>query len=130
MKELTFFIFSLILLGLISGSAYAEGNTKFHSFSKAKKTLIRYVYSDQRTTFYCGCQFTADEKVHHSNLYVPKKEWKRVHRSAWQHIVPAHAFGQSFPELRNGHPDCVTKKESPFKGRRVLPGCRPRACLT
>jgi deoxyribonuclease-1 len=48
---------------------------------------------------------------------VPKKKWKRAHRLEWEHIVPAHAFGQSFKEWREGHPDCVDRKGKPFKGR-------------
>ena len=35
----------------------------------------------------------------------------------WEHIVPAHAFGQRFPEWRNGHPKCKTRKGKSFKGR-------------
>ncbi|GAI30817.1 unnamed protein product, partial [marine sediment metagenome] len=44
-------------------------------------------------------------------------KWKRAHRVEWEHIVPAHAFGQSFPEWRNGHPECVNRKGKPFKDR-------------
>ncbi len=31
--------------------------------------------------------------------------------------MPAHAFGQSFKEWREGHPECVNGKGKPFKGR-------------
>jgi deoxyribonuclease-1 len=34
----------------------------------------------------------------------------------WEYIVPTHAFGQSFKEWREGHPDCVDRKGKPFKG--------------
>ncbi len=39
--------------------------------------------------------------------------------SVWngEHVLPAHAFGQSFKEWREGHPKCVSKKGKPFKGR-------------
>lgn len=35
----------------------------------------------------------------------------------WEHIVPAHAFGQSFKEWREGHPECVNRKGKLFRGR-------------
>ena len=53
----------------------------------------------------------------HQGSYVPKKDNKRAHRVEWEHVVPAHAFGQSFPEWRDGHPECVSSKGTPFKGR-------------
>ena len=93
------------------------GNSRYQSFSKAKKILLREVYHNHRVTFYCGCEFTPDKKVSHSNGYVPKKKGKRARRLEWEHIVPAHAFGQSFPEWRNGHPKCVDSKGKAFKGR-------------
>ena len=110
---MNFPILALCLLCFVTAS-YAEqskadinGNTKYQSFNKAKKILLKEVYHDHRVTFYCGCEFTADKKVSHSNGYVPKKAWKRSHRLEWEHIVPAHAFGQSFVEWREGDPDCV-----------------------
>jgi len=48
---------------------------------------------------------------------VPKKDNKRANRIEWEHIVPAHAFGQSFKEWREGHPECVNSKGKSFKGR-------------
>ena len=35
----------------------------------------------------------------------------------WEHVVPAHAFGQSFVEWREGHPDCVKSNGKTYKGR-------------
>ena len=34
------------------------------------------------------------------------------------HIVPAHAFGQSFKEWREEHSKCKTKKGKSYKGRK------------
>ena len=42
---------------------------------------------------------------------------KRARQLEWEHVVPAEAFGQSFPEWRDGHPDCVHRKGKAFKGR-------------
>ena len=119
MKKLTSIIISLALFFVFTGSSFSaeKGNTTNQSFSKAKKLLLRQVYKDHRTTFYCGCPFSAKKRILSCDNYTPKKEGKRAHRLEWEHIVPAHAFGQSFKEWRTGHPDCVTKKGKAFKGR-------------
>ena len=119
MKKITSFIISLTLILLFISPGYTgdHSNTTIQSFSKAKKILLRQIYQDHKTTFYCDCPFTADKKILPSNNYTPKKKWKRAHRLEWEHIVPVHAFGQSFPEWRNGHPDCKNRKGKPFKGR-------------
>jgi len=118
-KKLTSFVISLTIILLFSGPGYTadHGNTTNQSFSKAKKLLERQVYHDHRTTFYCGCPFNADKKIPPCDNYAPKRDNKRSHRLEWEHIVPAHAFGQSFYEWRNGDPECVTRKGKPFKGR-------------
>ena len=91
-------------------------NTTVQSFSKAKK-LVAKVYAGHQTTFYCGCSYSGKQIDHASCGYKPKKASKRARRLEWEHVVPAHAFGQSFKEWRNGHPECVNKKGKPFKGR-------------
>ena len=94
-----------------------EGNTTNQSFSKAKKNLAG-VYADHRDTFYCGCSFDAGRKVNREGCgYVPARDNARAKRIEWEHVVPAHAFGQSFPAWRDGHADCVNKKGKAFKGR-------------
>ena len=64
MKKLASFIISLALIVIIAVPAYADdkGNTKFQSFNKAKKVLLKQVYHDHRTTFYCQCPFTKDKR--------------------------------------------------------------------
>ncbi|MBW1783194.1 MAG: endonuclease [Deltaproteobacteria bacterium] len=106
----------MIFLFSALGYSTDRGNTTNQSFSKAKKILLRQVYQDHRVTFYCDCPFTADKNLPSDN-YTPRKQWKRAHRLEWEHIVPAHAFGQSFPEWRNDHPNCKNRKGRPFKGR-------------
>ncbi len=119
MKKLASFIISLALIVIIGGSAWTndKGNTTLQSVNKAKKILLRQIYRDHRTTFYCQVPFTKDKEILSSSKYTPKKKWKRAHRLEWEHIAPAHAFGQSFREWREGHPKCVNKKGKPFKGR-------------
>ncbi len=110
------------ILGLISTltitHSYAAGNEMNQSFNKAKKILLREVYRDHRQTFYCNSEFDSKKRVFHTGGYIPKKNNKRAHRLEWEHVVPAHAFGQSFPEWRDGDPRCISSKGKPFKGRR------------
>lgn len=112
---------SLVFLAaalLLAVPSFAQsGNTVNQSFNKSKKTLLHEVYDDHRQTFYCKSEFTSQGKVTHTNGYQPRKEGARAYRLEWEHIVPAHAFGQSFPEWRKGHPECVDSKGKPFKGR-------------
>ena len=111
---------SIVLFFLTTIAAFAEtkGNTTIRSFNKAKKILLKQVYSDRSTTFYCGSTFSDSKEIAHTKGYIPKKAGKRAHRLEWEHVVPAHAFGQSFPEWRDGHPDCVNRKGKAFKGRK------------
>ena len=118
------FVVLLFLTGCIAGTHPAaadadrlRGNTRIQSFSRAKRFLLETVYSDHRTTFYCGCAFAADKTIDRFNGYIPRKDSRRARRIEWEHIVPAHAFGQSFPQWREGHPRCVDNRGRPFKGR-------------
>jgi deoxyribonuclease-1 len=106
-----------ISIPTVSFAGNSNGNTSITSFNKSKKILLNEVYRDRHSTFYCGSEFNNEKKITHTNGYVPKKEGKRAYRLEWEHVVPAHAFGQSFPEWRDGHPDCVAKKGKSFKGR-------------
>ncbi len=119
MKKLSSFIIALAISCMLAGTTFAgEGNTSIQSFSKAKKILIKQIYRAHQTTFYCGCTYSLGKVITDTNGYVPKNErWRRAHRLEWEHIVPAHAFGQSFTEWREGHPECVDSKGKSFKGR-------------
>lgn len=87
------------------------------SFHKAKKYLAE-IHSDHRETLYCGCSFDENGKVDQARCgYVPATEGVRARRMEWEHVVPAHAFGQSFPSWREGHPQCVTQAGKAFRGR-------------
>lgn len=112
---------SIVILTIIlfCSSAYASGNTKNDSFSKSKKVLLNQVYSDHRTTFYCGCPFTTDKRIIPSGNFSPTTKYvKRAKRIEWEHVVPAEAFGNSFSEWRDGNSKCITKKGKAFKSRR------------
>ena len=113
MKHLLILLISILLL---SSQAFSQ-NTQITSFSKSKKLLLK-LYKDNPVTLYCGCSYK-DKKPNLSSCgYIPKKNNKRANRIEWEHVVPAHAFGQSFSEWRRGHSKCVTKKGKKFKGRK------------
>ncbi len=75
MKKLASFIVSLALILIIGGSAWTDnkGNTKFQSFNKAKKILLKQIYQDHRTTFYCQVPFTKDKEILSSSKYTRKR---------------------------------------------------------
>tara|TARA_R110002049_G_scaffold70800_1_gene182805 strand:- start:753 stop:998 length:246 start_codon:yes stop_codon:yes gene_type:complete len=56
-----------ILLISISTTIQAGGNTTNQSFSKAKKMLMRNVYTEpsQRYTIYCGAEFDEKKTLHY-----------------------------------------------------------------
>ncbi|WP_434340206.1 endonuclease [Motilimonas cestriensis] len=96
----------------------AEGNTSNQSFNKAKKNLERYVYNENRETLYCGAAFDEKKNVVTPAGFETTKHVKRAKRIEWEHVVPAENFGRTFVEWRDGHPECVSSKGKPFKGRK------------
>lgn len=115
-------IYTMSFLGVIAcGMSLADNhnisrNTWNDSFSKSKKILLRDVYRDHHKTFYCGCTFNG-KKIIQNNGYVPRKNNKRAKRLEWEHVAPAHSFGQSFPSWRDGNDICRNRNGKPFKGR-------------
>ena len=110
------YLLIIISLIILSSHAYSQ-NTQITSFSKSKKLLLK-LYKVHPVALYCGCSFKGKKPNLSSCGYVPKKDRKRANRIEWEHVVPAHAFGQSFSEWRKGHPKCFNKKGKKFKGRK------------
>lgn len=104
----------------ISNLPATEGNTKIASFDNSKKLLEKmYISARHFETFYCGSAFDEDFNLDHSRSgFQFRKNRARANRIEWEHIVPAEAFGQSFAEWRDGHPDCVDSKGQAYKGRK------------
>jgi len=96
------------------------GNSFNDSFNKSKRMLTEmHVEAGQMLTFYCGSRFDADNKVYHDDSgFHFKSDEKRSNRLEWEHVTPASAFGQSFSEWRDGHPECEDSKGKSFKGRK------------
>jgi len=98
------------------GAPAIAGNTRTDSFNKAKKAA-RQIFAGHQKTFYCGCSYEGNIVDLESCGYQVKKNAKWARRLEWEHVVPAHAFGQAFPEWRDGHSECVDSKGRAFKGR-------------
>jgi len=115
-NKIIIYVFCLLIL---PPALFAGGNTTVSSFSKAKKILQNQVYHDRLVTFYCKCPFRPDKIIIQSDNFSPStKYFKRSKKVEWEHVVPAHAFGQSFKEWREGDPECVNKKGKSFRGRK------------
>ena len=82
------------------------------SFNQSKK-LLKEIYKDHQTTFYCGCKYNPLDKDNmidrNSCGYVPRneltkkgKENERANRIEWEHIMPAENFGKHLPCWQNG----------------------------
>jgi deoxyribonuclease-1 len=116
MQRTKYLIITLLLAFLSAGVAVA-GNETISSFSKAKKILQHQIYTDHRTTIYCGANFDSHKNVFPLPGFVTNKYKKRAAKIEWEHIVPAENFGRTFTEWREGDPQCVDRKEQSFTGR-------------
>jgi deoxyribonuclease-1 len=113
-----FFYAVLLTAGVqLNTQAAITGNNTFESFDKAKRILLQKVYADHQSEFYCDNPFnTKKEVIPQAKGYQPRGKSRRTTTIEWEHIVPAEAFGQSFPEWRKGHKDCI-RGQKPYKGR-------------
>ena len=116
-EKISMKLFLIIAILLSTPFQIIAQNTQITSFSKSKKLLLK-LYKDKPVTLYCGCFYKGKKPNLFSCGYIPKKNNKRANRIEWEHVVPAHAFCQSFSEWRNGHPKCFRKNGKKFKGRK------------
>lgn len=104
-------------LETLNVSSKSRGNTRYTSFSAAKKAAAD-VYRNKNETFYCGCLYEKTSLIEKGCSYVSPKNSKRSKKIEWEHVVPAHAFGQSFGEWRDGSAACSDRRGKSFKGRK------------
>jgi deoxyribonuclease I len=101
-----------ILLSTLLLTACAHGrsyNSRVNTFREAKKAL-QAIHADRPYTLYCSCRYQGKTVDHSSCGYVPRRpHGRRAKKVEWEHVVPAHAFGQAFPEWRQGAPGCKKK---------------------
>lgn len=81
------------------------------SFTEAKRAMVR-IYADRPESFYCACEITwsagAGKPDHLTCGYDVRKNNERADRIEWEHVVPAHTFGQQRPCWRDGgRANCV-----------------------
>lgn len=99
------------------------------SFSKSKKILSKEVYFDNHKSFYCSNPYSIKQVknkfktliIQDKNYYSPRKpfyksgkENTRSKRIEWEHIMPAHNFGQHLSCWRDGGRKAC-KKDKTFK---------------
>ncbi|MCP4295789.1 MAG: endonuclease I [Proteobacteria bacterium] len=113
-KRLSVFFLLLVLFPVSNAVA---SNQSISSFSKAKKILKNQIYTDHRTTIYCGADFDTYKKVLPLPGFSTTKYKKRSKKIEWEHVVPAENFGRTFQEWRDGDPQCVDRKGKSFRGR-------------
>ncbi len=95
-----------------------RGNQKISSFSRSKR-IIMEIFEGRQNTFYCGCRYTKDKEVYLNSCgYKVRKNGKRAKRLEIEHVVPASDFGGGLPSWLEGHPECLSSKKKPYKGRR------------
>lgn len=100
----------VLLVCVLSVAVSAEHPS---SFSKAKKILAKEIYTDNQVTFYCSCDYSLQPKPNKPNKkrltpdwescgFEPRKNANRAGRVEWEHVMPAHHFGQHLACWRQG----------------------------
>jgi deoxyribonuclease I len=110
-----YFILNLSLNILPQNDLWAK-NVQIKNYQQAKTYLFQ-IHGQNGLTVYCNCQYLGDSVDHQKCGYKSKLYKKRSTKLEWEHIVPAHAFGQAFKSWREGDPKCINKKRK-FKGRK------------
>lgn len=117
---LSFLLAALLLPAMV----FAAGNTTNDSFSRSKK-MSSQVYADHRVTFYCGATYDERGNITLPDGFETPKHEKRADRIEWEHALPAENFGQTFPEWRDGAPECVDNRGKEFRGRKCAEKVNP-----
>ncbi|NCC19266.1 MAG: hypothetical protein EOM29_10045, partial [Bacteroidia bacterium] len=98
--------FILLLLVFTSSLLHAD------SFAQSK-TILKEIYKDHQTTFYCGCNYSYENKEnmidksscgYEPRIAITKKgnPNERARRIEWEHVMPAENFGKHLPCWREG----------------------------
>lgn len=123
-----FLVFFIVLTFVFQAQAQ---NRTISSFSKAKKLLLNNVYSDYFQTVYCNASYLPKTKevVSYPEGFNKTVMSKRAAKIEFEHIVPAESFGRFFKEWREGAPQCVTKKNKRYQGRKCAGRSNPLFAL-
>lgn len=111
-------LLALLLIAMLSPS-YADNPPT--EFDDAKVIAKESIYSDKKTTFYCGCDFEFTGKSGGridlaSCGYKPRSEGNlnRAERLEWEHIVPASNFGRARQCWQDGGRENCQKTDPVF----------------
>lgn len=86
------------------------------NFMASKKIAVE-IFSKNKLTFYCSCQYDDQGVVNWDTCgYKPKTNTLRAKFIEWEHIMSAHHFGKDLQCWKE--PICQTKEGKPYKGRR------------
>lgn len=100
--------YALHLLLILSSPVWANPPS---TFAEAKVVAKQQVYMDQDKSamgeLYCGCQWTwvgkSGGRIDAASCgYQTRKQQNRAERTEWEHIVPAHTFGNQRQCWKNG----------------------------
>ena len=87
------------------------------TFSQSKKILLKQIYFDNQNTFYCNNPYEIKQVkgkeqaliIQDEKYYSPRKPFSksgkpnvRATRVEWEHVMPAHNFGQHLPCWKEG----------------------------
>lgn len=108
---------SILLFFLLFTFGFSLGNENISSFSKSQKILNKKIYNTEklRYAFYSNCKYNYEKYKYDSEKerwklvvnkescgYIPRTKSQRANFIEFEHIVPAHAFGQYLPCWKNG----------------------------
>jgi deoxyribonuclease I len=122
LKWVTLFLTTVYSLSSALGQPASQSlppssNQHFLSFAKAKKAAL-LIHRPNPITIYCPCRYSGKTVNLESCGYRVHSDAKRARRLEWEHVVPAEAFGHSFPEWREGSATCVRQSGKAFRGRK------------
>lgn len=113
------FRFKFLTCILFIGSQASIAHGAPISFAEAKKEMV-HIYADKPESFYCACNIVwfdkgAGKPDHDSCGYAVRKNPGRANRIEWEHVVPAHTFGQQRPCWRDGGRASCTANDLVFR---------------
>lgn len=101
----------------LSSHETLAGNESVETFREAKRHVYR-LFTKRLRTFYCDCAYAKRVIDSKRCTFKSRLHAKRALRTEIEHVVPVHAFGQSFRSWREGNIACVDRNGRRFKGRR------------
>lgn len=128
----TIVIFFISLCGSnfpVEKNGNVSSGHSIRDFREAKRHLGK-IYKDHRVDFYCGCNYKIVREDGYTRALLdpscgvtPRKDPVRASRIEWEHIVPAHAFGNQLPCWRE---NLCKRRGRKYKGRKCCVRIDPK----